>query len=70
MRANHLFASAAVLLLSVAALPAHAQLLGGGLRGGAAGGFGSPIGGAQVGGFGHARAAGRRRFRPAAVGEF
>jgi hypothetical protein len=57
MRTNLLFASAAITLLSVVALPAHAQRLGGGIHAGAAGAIGGRFGGAQVSGFERAHAA-------------
>lgn len=57
MRTNLLFVSAAITLLSVAALPAHAQRLGGAIHAGAAGAIGGPFGGAQVSEFERAHAA-------------
>ena len=61
MKTNLFFVSAAITLLSVAALPAHAQLLGAGIRGGAAGAVGSPFAGAQVSEFERAHAAARTK---------
>ncbi len=57
MRTNLLFASVAISMLSVVALPAHAQRLGGGIHAGAAGAIGGRFGGAQVSEFERAHAA-------------
>src|SRR5579863_1171800 len=59
MRTQLLFVSATLALLSAVAAPAEAQLLGGGVRGGAAGSFGSPLGGARASEFERAHAAAR-----------
>jgi len=56
MKTTHLFTSAALVLLSVAALPAQAQLLGGGARGGAVGSLRGPFGAAQASDFDSFRA--------------
>lgn len=53
MKINHLFASAAIAVVFVATAPAHAQLLGGGLRGGVSGMQSATFGG----GFGPTRGA-------------
>ena len=50
MKTNHLFASAAVAAVLVMTAPAHAQLLGGGARGGAGGAFAGSFG--AMGGMG------------------
>ena len=55
MKINHLFASAAIAVLMTVAVPAQAQLLGGGMRGGAGGALGGTVGGglgAMPGGMG------------------